>query len=160
MDLQAIMNATAQIAGGVVLRPGVYRGAGGIAGVKIAYSLYQEQQEIADDDLVHVSFWDRTEINPPDEASGPDQNVYRHHIRMQLMLSPGRSDLPKAHGRLMPLLPLYMTAFNVNNVKLLATCSSSRVLESPGIVEAIYPDRIALEILLIVSEKEAVSRVA
>lgn len=159
MNPQAILDATANIAGGAVTsRPGVYKGAGGIAGVRIAFSRPQEANNIAEDGPMHVSFWDGLEIDPDGTAAG-DQTVFKHTIRMQLSIAPGRSELPKAYGILTPFVPLYVAAFAAK-VKLNSTCSVALLRRSPGIVESIYPDRIALEWILEATEKEAVTYVA
>lgn len=152
MNIQAILDATALIAGGTLLRPGVYKGAGGIAGVKIAYSLPPEQNDLSEDGPAHVSFWDGMEVG---EGAG-DLTVYRHRIRMQLMLAIGRSNTPKAYSLLTPFVPLYRDAFAAR-LKLNSTCAVSNLVSSPGIVEAIYPDRLALELVLTATEKEAVT---
>lgn len=155
MNVQQILDATALIAGGALARPGVYKGVGGIAGVKVAYSDPPESKSLGDDGLVHVSFWDGHTKLPP----AGDLAVYTHRIRMQLMLSAGRSDLPTAYRLLTPMASLYETAFNAN-IQLKGTCSSSYIESSPGIVEAIYPNRLAIEFILSVTRKEAVNNVA
>lgn len=155
MNIQAILDATAQIAGGAQLRPGVYKGAGGIAGVKIAYSLPAEQAELVEDGPAHVSFWDGMEINPSGIAAG-DLTVYRHTIRMQLVLAIGRSNISKAYSLLTPFVPLYITAF-AGKLRLNGTCAVSGLERVSGVIDAIYPNRLAIEFTLIAIEKEAVT---
>jgi hypothetical protein len=125
----------------------------------VAYSASPDSGDLAEDAPAHVSFWDGMEINPADEVNGPDIDAYRHRIRMQLMISAGRSDLPTAYRILTPFVPLYVAAFNAN-LKLKATVSSSALSFSPGIVDAIYPGHIAVEFILTAVQKEAVSRAA
>lgn len=158
MNIQAILDATATIAGGALLRTGVYKGAGGIVGVKVAYSLPPEQVELTEDGPAHVSFWDGMVVNPEGPAAG-DLTVYRHRIRMQLMVAWGRSNIPTAYGLLTPFVALYRDAFAAH-LKLNGTAAASMLESSPGVVEAIYPDRLALEFVLFAIEKEAVSYAA
>lgn len=156
MPIQAILDATANIAGGALLRTGIYKGAGGIAGVKIAYSLPPEEQSLAEDGPTHVSFFDGF---PPVELAAGDLTVFRHRIRMQLMLAVGRSELPKAYSILTPFVELYRDAFAAK-LKLNGTASASIFDSCPGIVDAIYPNRIALEMVLIAVEKVSVAYAA
>lgn len=152
MNIQAILDATALIAGGALLRQGVYRGAGGIAGVKVAYSLPPDEPDLSEDGPAHVSFWDGMEVEP----NAGDLTIYRHRIRMQLMLAIGRSNIPRTYSLLTPFVVLYRDAFAAK-LKLNGACSVSRLDSSPGVVDAIYPDRLALELVLTAVEKEAVT---
>ena len=157
MNLQAILDATAAIAGGAAVagRAGAYKGTGGITGVKIAFSLVPEIADLTEDGPAHVSWWDGVERT----GGAGDLTVYTHTIKMQLCLSLGRSNLPKAISILTPFVPLYFAAFAAK-VKLNSTCSVATLDRSPGIVESIYPDRLALEWSMTAVEKEAVTYVA
>lgn len=158
MNPQAILDATAFIAGGTVTsRTGVYKGSGGIAGVKIAFSLPPEAGGFGEDGPSHLSYWDHMRINPDGSANG-DLTVFQHTIKMELSVSLLRSELPKAYGILAPFIPLYVAAFAAK-AKLNATCSIA-LLSDAQIVDSIYPDRIALDWTLVATEKEAISYVA
>jgi hypothetical protein len=152
-----ILDATANIAGGAALsgRPGVYKGAGGISGVLVAYSLPPEPNNLNEDGPAHVSFWDGLEINP-DGSSVGDLTVFRHTIRMQLCLALGRSEIPTALGLAVAFVPLYVAAFAAKTV-LAGVWTNAELRRTPGIVESIYPDRLCLEWFLTVTQKEAVT---
>lgn len=154
LDPQAVLDATAHVAGGAVLgtHPGVYKGAGGIAGVKIAYGTLPETSVLAEQGPTHVAFWDGI---PAIRGAAGDLTSYDLRIRMQLMVAVGPSDLPTAYRILTPFVKLYRDAFAAH-VSLFGTCDSSVLSNSTGIIAAIYPNRIALEWFLIVTQKEPV----
>jgi len=154
MNIQAALDQTALIAGGALLRTGIYKGAGGISGVKIAYSLPPENSTLVEEGPAHISFWDGVDVDPDGVRAG-DLTVFRNLIRMQLCVAIGPSELPKAISLLTPFVPLYIAAFG-GKVSLNGTCASCRIDSSAGIIESIYPDRIALEFKLLTTIKEAV----
>ncbi len=155
MDVQPILDATAQIAAGAALgtHPGVYKGAGGIAGVKIGYSSLPDQADLAEQGPAHVSFWDGM---PSVRPGASDLTAFDIRIRMQLSIAQGPAILPVTYRLLTPYLALYIAAF-AQHVSLLGTCKSAQIVSSPGIVTAIYPGRIALELILLATVKESVA---
>lgn len=158
-DVQGILDQSALIAGGTLIRAGVYGGAGALAvggkTVKVAYSLLPEPTSVGDDGLIHVSWWDGFEADPEGEAAG-DLTTFLHRIRMQLMVALKRSDLPKAIAILTPFVDTYVDAFAAK-LGLNGKVRWSKLKSSPGLVDAIYPDRMALEFLLLAKEKEALA---
>ena len=159
MNIQNILDQTALIVGGgpTVGDPaGMYRGAGAISdggsyAVKVAYSRPPNVESLANDGLSHLSFWDGM-------TTTYLGNLIRHEhrIRMQLKISEGRGPLAKLQGILTGFVQPYITAFSAK-VKLNGAATVSYFEGSPGIVDAIYPDRIALELVLIAVEKEPYS---
>lgn len=162
MSLQAVLDATALIAAGPLLGTvaGIYGGAGITAGgqtVRFGYSLLPEDGSLSEDGLVHVSCWGGTTVSP----SGSDLTVFTHRIRMQLLLSMARSQLPKALSILTPFIEAYRDAFALK-VKLNGACASSKFTEilDPVSADPLYPGRIGIEFVLEVTEKVSVSYVA
>lgn len=161
-DVQGILNETAKIVAGASAEssPGAYRGTGtaitaGGRAVKVAYSRLPEPTSLGEDGLVHVGWWDGFEVDVEGEAAG-DLTTFLHRVRMQLMIALKRSDLPLAIGLLTPFVDAYVDTFAAK-LGLNGKAKWSKLKSSPGIVDAIYPDRIAVEFLLLVKEKEALA---
>lgn len=164
MNIQAILDEIARTLGGTLIRAGVYGGTGALAAggktIKLAYSLLPEFASVGEDGLIAVVFWDGMTVDPEGPAAG-DLTVYRHRMRIQLMLSAARSDLPKAMSILTPFVPVIRNAFAAK-VRLggVGAVANSVLEASEGIVPAIYDGRLALDLTLSVDEKEAVAYAA
>jgi hypothetical protein len=72
------------------------------------------------------------------------------------MIAAGLADIPRTSALLMPYAPLYVAAFAAN-LSLKGSCAVSKLFRTPGIIQAIYPDRLAIEFRLIATQKEAVT---
>ena len=156
MSVQNILNQTALIAGGTLIREGVYGGAGAISAggrsIKFSYSNLPEEGSLGEDGIVHVSAWGGLSVNP--DGSGTDLTVMRHRVRMQLLLSMTRSELPKALSILTPFVEAYRDAFAA---KLTLNGAASVALISeildPMSTDPLYQNRIGIEFVLMVTEK-------
>lgn len=162
-DPQGILDEVAKIAAGAsaTTRPGAYLGTGtaiaaGGRAIKVAYSRLPEPDSVGEDGLVHVAWWDGCDVDPESEAAG-DLTTFLHRIRVQLMISAQRADLPNVYGLLTPFWGAYVSAFAAK-IGLNGKATWSELKSSAGIVDAIYPHRLALEMLLLAKEKEAIAR--
>ncbi len=163
MSVQNILNQTALIAGGTLIREGVYGGAGAISAggrsVKFSYAILPEEGSLGEDGIVHVSAWGGLSVNP--DGSGTDLTVMRHRVRMQLLLSMTRSELPKALSILTPFVEAYRDAFAA---KLTLNGAASVALISeildPMSTDPLYQNRIGIEFVLMVTEKMSLAYAA
>ncbi len=166
MTVQAVLDRTALLVGGTFIHAGAYGGVGAlVAGgqtVKFARSLLVDEGNLGDDGLQHVSCWGGTVVDPSGGAG--DMPMYRHTIRMQLLLAMTRSQLPVALGILTPFVEAYRDLFAAH-VKLsdpaganpiVATSRIDRVLD-PITTNPLYLNRIGIEVVLEVTEKVPVS---
>lgn len=156
MSLQNCLDQTALIAGGALKYVGIYQGAGAITAggksVKVGYSLLPEDGSLSEDGISHVSAWGGTVFDP--SGGGSDLTVERHRVRMQVLLSMARSQLPVALSILTPFVEAYRDAFAAK-VTLNGACASSRIAEvlDPIAAQPLYPNRIAIEVVLEITEK-------
>ena len=162
MTVQAVLDRTALLAGGTLIRAGVYGGAGALSAggqtIKFARSLLVDEGNLGDDGLQHVSAWGGTVVDPAGGAG--DMPMYRHTIRMQVLLSMGRAQLPIALGILTPFVEAYRDLFAAHTklsdpAGLNAICATSRIdrILDPISANPLYLNRIAIEIVLEVTEK-------
>lgn len=165
MNQQSILNETAKILGGTLLREGVYSGVGALSAggksIKFAYSLLPEASSLGEDGIVAVCFPDGYRKETGDAG---DLTKYVHRIRIQLLLSMHRSDLPKALSILQPFTPVVEAAFAAKVTLSGAANNGCWIEESPGFKDdqngGLYPGRICLEFVLMAAEEEAVSYAA
>lgn len=164
MDLQNVVNQTARILGGppVAGRDDVYSGAGVSAGgksIKFAYSRLPELASLGEDGLVAIVFWDAARL--AEGADAGDLTKMEHRIKVQLLLSMARSDMPKAMGILTPFVPAMFSAFAAKVTLNGAAMGGAFVRRFNGFLDydhgCLYPGRIALEMELEATEEEAIA---
>lgn len=161
MSIQAILDEIARTLGGTLVRAGVYSGVGALSAggkaIKFAYSRLPELASVGEDGLIAIVWWDGMTVDPDGPAAG-DLTVYRHSVRIQLMLTLSRGDLPTAIGILTPFVPVIRDAFAAK-IRLggAGAVQSSAIESSRGIVDALYERRVALDLTMTVEEKEPVA---
>lgn len=159
MNPQAVFDRVAKIIGGGPTagdRVGLFRGAGGIAGVKAAWSVPPDSGTLGQDGIFAVVFAGSSNLTLGDSG---DLTFYKHDVRIQLLLSMARSDIAKAHALLTPFVPLFFTTFHQGNTLLAGTANAGALIRRvvyPIDTTPLYADRLALEFEMEASEEEAV----
>lgn len=162
-ELQPLLDQCAKIIGGGPTggdRAGLYRGAGGIAGVKAAYSTPPDLGSLAVDGVFCICVHRGTETVTGDAG---DLTTYRHRLGLQLLVALGRSDALAAHRILSPFVDALYDTFKskthlndgVNNLAT-AGCFLKGVL---GIDQTtpLAPDRFAIEGELVAEVEKSIT---
>lgn len=137
--------------------PGLYRGAGGIAGVKSCWSRLPDSGTFGEDGVMAAVFLGRARRALGDAG---DLTFWKHDVRLQLLLSIARSGLPKAIGLLTPFVPLVVSAFDTGETYLGGTANAGALIREvigPRDADALYEGRVALEFVFDVQEESAVA---
>jgi len=149
LSADTILDQCALIVGGTYIRDGVYGGAGALAAggrsVKFSFSRMPDDGSLGEDGIVAVAAWGSTEINPDGIAAG-DLTVIQRQIRLQLLLSMTRSELPKALSILTPfedaLIDVFAGKLTLNGT---VAVSSIQSIAGPLDAEPLYQNRMAIE---------------
>jgi hypothetical protein len=137
--------------------PGLYRGAGGIAGVKACFSKLPDAGSFAQDGVLGVVFVGRSQRTLGDAG---DLTFWKHDIRLQLLLSIARSDLALAIAKLQPFVPLVVTRFDTEETVLGGTANAGSLIREvigPRDAQPLYEGRVALEFVFDAQEEAAVT---
>jgi hypothetical protein len=159
-DTQLILNRIALRVGGGPTggdMTGLYRGVGGIAGVKACWAILPDIGTFAQDGVLGVVFAAGSRRILGDAG---DLTVWKHDVRLQLLLSIARSDLALAIAKLQPFVPLVVNRFDTEETWLGGTATNgSLIREVTGPREAVplYEGRVALEFAFDVEEEAAVA---
>jgi hypothetical protein len=158
-DTQLILDEIARKVGGgptggdVV---GLYRGAGGVAGVKSCWSKLPDGGILGQDGIFGVVFLERSNRAQGDAG---DLTFFKHDIRLQLLIALGRSDMAHAIAKLQPFAPLVVNAFDTGGTYLAGTANAGALIRDvigPREADALYEGRIAIEFVFDVTEEAAV----
>ena len=156
LNVQLARDEVAHVLGGTLLRPGVYSGAGALAAggksIKFAFGRTLEPDALGEDGVCAIVLYGGTEIS----GGGSDVVAYDHRLRIHLVLSVLRSTLHQADAILTPFIPVIRGAF-AGKVKLAGAADSSELVSISEIVDSLYPDRLAIDFVLRVTQKEAVA---
>lgn len=137
--------------------PGLYRGAGGIAGVKACRSRPPDAGTFGEDGVMGVVFLGSARRTMGDAG---DLTFWKHDVRLQLLLSIARSDLAIAIGKLQPFVPLVVNRFDTEETLLGGTANAGALIREvigPRDADPLYEGRVALEFVFDVTEEAAVT---
>lgn len=136
---------------------GLYRGAGGIAGVKACRSRPPDANTFGEDGVMGVVFLSGSRRALGDAG---DLTFWKHDVRLQLLLSIARSELAKAIGLLTPFVPLIVNRFDTTETLLGGTANAGALIRSvigPRDADPLYEGRVATEFVFEVTEEAAVT---
>jgi hypothetical protein len=157
LNLQLARDEVAHALGGTQIRTGVYGGAGAVSAggksIKFAYGRVIEPGSLGEDGVCAIVMFAGAEIL----GGAGDLMVYTHRLRIHLVLSVLRSMLHEADAILTPFIPAIRDALAAK-VKLNGAADVSE-LESISEIgdSSFYPDRLAIDFTLRVTQKEAVA---
>jgi hypothetical protein len=159
LNVQLARDEIAHVLGGTQVRAGVYAGAGALSAggksIKFAYGRVIEPGSLGEDGVCAIVMFGGTSVL----EGGGDLSVYTHRLPVELVLSVARSMLHEADAILTPFIPVIRNAF-AGKVKLNAAADACELESISEIKDSIYRDRLAIEFVLRVTQKEAVAYAA
>lgn len=154
--MQLARDEIAHVLGGTLLRTGVYAGTGALSAggktIKFAYGRMIEPASLGEDGVCAVVMFDGTQV----VQGGGDLAVYTHRLRIELVLSVARSMLHEADAFLTPFIGVIRDAFAAK-VKLNGAADAVELESISEVKPSVYPNRLALDFTLRVTQKEAVA---
>lgn len=156
LDVQGARDEVAHVLGGTLLRTGVYSGVGALSAggktIKFAYGRTIDPQSLGEDGVCAIVFFGGTQIL----GGSGNLYAYTHRLRAHLCVSVLRSNFHEADAILTPFIPVVRNALAAAT-QLNGKADTSELEGISDIVDSMYKNRLAIDFVLRVTQKEAVT---
>lgn len=156
MNVQLMRDELAHVLGGTLVRAGVYAGVGAISagGRALEAAFGRLPESLIGAGVNAVVLYGGTPEIVGSSNEGP--TYYKHRARIQLIYPATNATIWEADAILTPFIPAVRDAI-AGHYKLNGSVTDSRIESISGIDDSIYPDRLAIEFVVICTEKEQVA---